>query len=81
MGYHYTTLFTPCSPRPFGYCGGWPSLTNGLGSTACDITFGLPPLSSDSARTTREHDELALGPVEPEPFDERHNGAAGLGIP
>lgn len=68
-------------PAAGGYAK-WAESTQQAGTPGVgDSTLGRPPPSSDAGPATRQRVELTPGGKESEPFEDRHNGAASLGIP
>jgi hypothetical protein len=55
--------------------------TEPAGPLASDRSPARPPQSSDAGPAPSQHGEPKLEQNASEPFDDRHNGAASLGIP
>lgn len=72
----------PLRPGPAARVGtGPPSLPNPQAPVVSDRRPGRPPQSSDARPATSQHGEPKPEQNASEPFEDRHNGAAGLGIP
>jgi len=81
MGYHWQMLVGFTRRVPAARRAGQPSLPNMRGSVASDHWPGRPPQSSDSRPATPQHGEPKPEDTASEPFEDRRNGAASLGIP
>lgn len=82
MGYHYQMLVRGIRREPATRgCAGWPSLPNTRDSVVSHGMPGRSPQLSDAARAAPRRTEPTADGEASEPFEDRRNGAANLGIP
>lgn len=80
MGYHCQMLIHLTRRESAARCAGRRSIPNARGSVVSDRR-GRAPQSSEAGREGRQRGEPVGEQIAPEPFEDRHNGAASLGIP
>lgn len=82
MGYHCQMLVRPTQLGLAARAGtGRRSLPNPQTALVNDRGPGRPTHSSDAGPATPQHGELKPEQNASEPFEDRHNGAASLGVP